>query len=127
MAVKIGTIQGRHPLPVDEYLVTSEVEPGDSAYEQAFESAKAYAEANLEPGSSVAVYYTGLTEVTLGVGDGFDAAQINVQWWRFDAASGKYVPLVSRRRRWVRCPFSLSGRTHAYQQGSWHCSICGAV
>lgn len=95
--MKVGTIRGRHDLLVEHYLLDS-VEPGQAAYDAAFNAAREFVRVNsLQPGDTVEVYYTGLTEVTLGANDGFCETMINVNWFRFDAPSGMYVLLRSNR------------------------------
>lgn len=107
--IKVGVIAGRHPLPVDEYLVTREVTPGDDAYQAAYQAAKEHGEIR-DTGSSVDLYYTGLTELTLGALDGYTAAYINVEAYRFDAASGQYFHLPREGYVWKVCPDCVSVR-----------------
>lgn len=98
---RIGTVAGRHQLPVDQYLL-AEVTPGQAAYDAAYTVALAlFAELDLaEDLDEVQIYYTGLTEVTLGVVDawmdaqlGFYPPRFTVKWMRYDSAEAAYVPL----------------------------------
>jgi hypothetical protein len=97
MTIKLGTQAGRHPMPVDRYLLAGDVGVGQEAYDAAFAAAQAWLK---EPGNfaqmreGVELYYAGLTEVTLGVLDAFQASGYaeNVVLFRYDRDQG-YVPL----------------------------------
>lgn len=124
---RVGTIAGRHEMPVESYLVIRPVEPGYDAYMAAYEGAIMYAQ-ELAPGDSVEVYFTGLTELTLGALDGFDELGINVQLMRYDVQSDTYQVLERKASRFVKCNFSPAGqRPHVYRATDYHCPTCGAV
>ena len=98
--MKLGTIAGRHPMPVDMYLLEGSVEPGNPAYEAAFLAAVRWRRAY--PKEYVALYYSGLTEVTLGVLDGlYYAGGSGPDLYRWDTDTGAY------ERLWRRPPREL--------------------
>jgi hypothetical protein len=82
-------------MPVDEYLLES-VKPGQSAYDAAYDAALRYAKDRW--GLTVHLYYTGLTEATLGALDGFTASlcRVRVLLRRYDSQSGEYESLQRR-------------------------------
>jgi hypothetical protein len=91
--MKVGTIRGRHEMPVDEYLVEV-VEPGQAAYNAVFRAAILWRRRN--PSASVHLYYTGLTEATLGALDGLSYERLGggaPVLWRWDAATQTYATL----------------------------------
>jgi hypothetical protein len=87
--MKIGTVAGRHPLPVDMYLL-EEATPGQSAYDAAYEAARMI---GLD---EVDLYYTGLTEITIGAIDGLDSVGVKVRLMRYNASSGEYEQLYRK-------------------------------
>lgn len=88
----VGTIRGRHEMPVECYLIDGPVEPGQAAYDAAFTAAVALArDPNI---ARVALYYAGLTEITLGAVDGFREAGKRVELMRWDTASSTYMVLT---------------------------------
>ncbi|RJP46792.1 MAG: hypothetical protein C4584_01140 [Armatimonadetes bacterium] len=94
--VRLGTIAGRHPLPVDEYLITRPVIPGQFAYDTVFHAAKDWVKRNGPVGVLIELYYTGLTEALMGALDGFAAAGVErerVILMRFEESFGQYLPL----------------------------------
>lgn len=126
MTTKVGTIAGRHSLPVDLYLVMRAVEPGEDAYTAAYEGAIMHA-MDLEPASTVELYFTGLTEITLGALDGYAESGINVNLMRYDAATSSYVPLKTKAPAFRQCLFSPQGqKPHVYRSSDYHCPTCGA-
>jgi len=108
--MKLGTQAGRHEMPVEHYLLAGDVGVGQQAYDAAFEAASAWLR---EPGNyaqlreGLELYYAGLTEVTLGVVDAFQASGYaeNVVLMRFDRDQNDYVPL----RRVVVAEGQISG------------------
>lgn len=94
MNLRVGTIRGRHPLPVDCYLLDG-AEPGQAAYDAA---ATAALELNAEMPDvdHVDLYFTGLTEATFGAADAFAFARVPVTLWRWDVASETYQPMERR-------------------------------
>lgn len=99
---KVGVISGRHPLPVHMYLVSREVTPGTDAYDAAYWAALRHGN-EVGVGKTVDLFYTGLTELTLGAIDGYNAAFVNVETYRYDNASGDYVLLARKREEWKHC------------------------
>lgn len=92
-------------MPVDEYLVDS-VSPGQSAYDQIYQSLAAWLEAN--PGAGrredrpLHVYYSGLTEATLAVADAIhNYGCRHAHLMRFDRTLEAYEPL---HRQMAACP-----------------------
>lgn len=121
--VDVGTVAGRHELPVTEYILIEDVSPGQEAYEKARLAARAWARARMDSlfhlwcqtdgRPVVRLYYTGLTEITLGVIDGFEDAGLTTQRdtplvlvdvpgnydamvaiMRYETPTGRYVRLV---------------------------------
>ncbi len=69
---RIGIIDARHQMPVEEYLVAS-VNPGQSAYDAVYEALDAWLEAHpgvaTSPERPLQLYFSGLTEATLAATD----------------------------------------------------------
>jgi hypothetical protein len=108
--VKIGVVAGRHPLPVDKYLV-QEVTPGQAAYDAVYNAAMralpAIVEGSTKAGYSKAeikVYYTGLTETTLAVVDASRDTGVPIQLMRWDSELGSYQRLVRGSRQIMADP-----------------------
>lgn len=115
---KVGTIRGRHLMPVDLFLIDRVVAPGQEAYTETYLAAFRHGH-TLSPGSEVHLYYTGLTETTIGAVDGYEASGVNVVLYRFDTPTGKYVPFFrSSTRKLYRCG------GHACRVDE-HCPTCG--
>ena len=94
----IGTLAGRHAMPVERYILPGDVTPGQAAYDAAYLAAESMAHALADQGvTCVRLHYARLTEVTLGCLDALEKA-VGEDWpaviipMRFDAASGQYVP-----------------------------------
>ena len=115
--VRVGTISGRHLIPVDLYLVEEEVRPGQDAYRRAYEAAQNHG-ATLGPGNEVYLYYSGLTEATLGAIDGYESKGKNVIPFRYDTPSGQYSPIYRGVSRFFRCGL------HAHRSDKF-CPTCG--
>lgn len=94
--MKIGTMRGRHAMPADYYLLKREVEPGKPAYDAAYAAGYWFARDVLAGWETVELYYTGLTEVTLGALDGLYAGargSLDLTLMRWDQAAQEYQPL----------------------------------
>ncbi|OGY27491.1 MAG: hypothetical protein A2802_00305 [Candidatus Woykebacteria bacterium RIFCSPHIGHO2_01_FULL_43_29] len=124
--MKIGTIRGRHEMPVDRYLVDDrEVSPGEDAYNAVFEAAKVHGQ-SLPVADTVELFYAGLTEATIGALDGYESVGINVVPMRFNVSSGGYESLSRRVNPWVVCQWSKAGEPHPTRLSDAHCKHCGA-
>ena len=93
--VKVGTVAGRHPLPVDEYLL-EQADPGQCAYDAAYMAASRRGYEAVVNDEILEVYYTGLTEVTLGTIDGLDEAGATYRLMRYNLNGNTYEPLQRR-------------------------------
>ncbi|MTI95226.1 MAG: hypothetical protein FH749_07015 [Firmicutes bacterium] len=79
MEITIGTIKGRHELPVDCYLIEDSELDFNTAGKVAYTAAEELFSA-AESGTTINLYITGLTRVTLAV----VAAFTNAAWQRAD-------------------------------------------
>ena len=118
MPVRIGSQAGRHPMPVERYILTDpDVGVGQAAYDAAYEAASAWLR---EPGNAaqmragIELFYAGLTEVTLGVVDALQATGYaeNVVLMRFDRDQNDYLPL----RRVVPAEGEMSATMWVFDQ-----------
>lgn len=93
--IRLGTIQGRHAMPVDEYLVEA-VEPGQAAYDAVYAAAShRFQDLGDDGVSEVHLYFSGLTEATLAAVDAYEPEDhaFRLILMRYDAPSGEYQPL----------------------------------
>jgi len=89
--MNLGTLPGRHPMPVDLYLFTE----GSIDVKTAPEQTKARVENFLVAYPDlewVNLFYTGLTEVTLVAFRELTKAGVAVTPWRYDRDSDSYKP-----------------------------------
>ena len=93
--VKIGLIEGRHPMPVDEYLlekdITEKVGFHEGLFKEASQAAEKVAREAYSKDQEVIFYPTGLTTAAMAVAAVFDRAGINWKIASFDRDSGEYV------------------------------------
>lgn len=84
-----GTIKGRHPLPVEEYIFEDAIEnPRD------LDSITEVIADKLDPGESVTLYVTGLTVVTTAVIRFCLKNLIPLTLMHYDAVAQEYYPQV---------------------------------
>jgi len=96
IAMKIGLIRGRHPLPVDRYLIEQEtVFSFDQAHIVARDAMKKLAE---EHTGDVDLFITGLTRATLGAIAGWMEAKCRTEYCDYNAPIPK--PEVLRIWEW---------------------------
>ena len=92
--MRIGTIAGRHPLPVERNILQGQVNPGQEAYDQAFSATKDLVRELLSQGvDHIDLFYTGLTEITIAVLDALQDEPVSVTVWRYDSVASEYMPL----------------------------------
>ncbi|WP_163855858.1 hypothetical protein [Paenibacillus elgii] len=63
--VKVGLIKGRHPLPVESYLIEQETVEFDQAHRLAYDAMLSFIDST-ERNTVIKLYITGLTRCTLG-------------------------------------------------------------
>ena len=105
--MKVGLIRGRHPLPVERYLIEQETVPFDQAHILAHDAMQALAQ---EHRGDIDLYITGLTRATLGAIAGWMAAKNRVTtceytddipWtevlriWEYNSQTGEYESVIS--------------------------------
>jgi hypothetical protein len=95
IAMKIGLIRGRHPLPVGRYLIEQETVPFDQVHIMARDAMKKLAE---EHTGDVDLYITGLTRATLGAIAGWMEAKCRTEYCDYNAPIPK--PEVLRIWEW---------------------------
>jgi len=84
---KVGLIQGRHPLPVEGYIIQGDIPP-EKMNKPGILS---LVDLSLCKGEeTVALYITGLTIAALTVVDVLRSCGIGVEIWNFDPQTGKY-------------------------------------
>jgi hypothetical protein len=115
--LKLGVLN-RHNMPVEAYLVNRDVEAGQDAYRAAFEAALELGRTGVD---IIHLYYTGLTESTIGALDGLESYGVRVVLYRYDNDSLSYVPL----ERGLKNPNSLE-ESHRRFWGWWSCPLCQA-
>lgn len=88
----IGLIEGRHALPVSEYLLSADVTDRAGFHQSLFDVAFGAAQQAASRGSLKAVdlYATGLTVAVLGAVAGFQESGVTVTFMSFDRDSGQY-------------------------------------
>lgn len=98
MTAPVGLIQGRHALPVTEYLLTGPEVPFERAHVLAYQAAHAYCLRHglvrRDPGT-VDLYATGLTRALLGALAGFYDYGVAVQVVEYNATTGSYESVVA--------------------------------
>ena len=120
--MKIGLIRGRHPLPVERYLIEQETVPFDQAHIIARDAMKKLAE---EHRGDIDLYITGLTRATLGAIAGWMATKNRtvtcdyldpipkpevLRIWEWNAQTGEYESVVAFHSRSDIAPvLDLSG------------------
>lgn len=114
LTLTCGLCEGRHPLPVNEYLFENQINPFD------FQSMYSIIADKISGYHSVTLYVTGLTSAVAEVIKVCKEKGINLILMHFNLDTGTYVP----QKIWTfeRCPFcgnSLSENDNC-------CSNCGA-
>ena len=97
-AALVGLVEGRHPIPVPEYLlprrVTREYGYHNSLYSRA--EAKALAFAKRHPGETVVLFITGLTVAALGAVSGFRKAGSTTVIASYDRDKKTYIAIETQ-------------------------------
>ena len=92
---RVGLVEGRHQMPVEEYLlpedVASQVGYDVGLYGMAARSAMKLAEELETP--VVHLYLTGLTVAAIGAADGFRRVGLSVVLFSYDREIGEYIPI----------------------------------
>lgn len=116
MRLKIGLCQGRHSMPVDNFVFDTEVNPTDTKTLEAAANA-----AIAEEVTEVDLYVTGLTVAFAAVVKVCTDRGIGLTAYHYDRESGEYYPqtVISTSV----CPFC---GTH-YVGRAWYCPGCGAT
>jgi len=107
IAMKIGLIRGRHPLPVEKYLIEQETVPFDQAHTMARDAMMKLAQ---EHRGDIDLYITGLTRATLGAIAGWMMAKNRAEYcsyidpipetetlriWEWNAQTGEYETVIA--------------------------------
>ena len=95
---KIGLCEGRHQMPVEEYIFPQVVEnPFD------FHGLEKIVHEKLKDVKELDLYVSGLTPVLVTVINYCVYNAISLTLYHYDINSGKYVPqkLIIRREKWV--------------------------
>lgn len=92
--VRVGLIEGRHPLPVEQYLLspdpTAQQGYHGGVYWAAYQAGRELAKTV----ETIHLYLTGLTTAAIGAVVGMKADGVaNVVLFSYDSASGKYIPI----------------------------------
>ena len=105
--MKIGLIRGRHPLPVEKYLIEQETVPFDQAHTMARDAMMKLAQ---EHRGDIDLYITGLTRATLGAIAGWMMAKNRAEYcsyidpipetetlriWEWNAQTGEYETVIA--------------------------------
>ncbi|MBU7316122.1 hypothetical protein [Paenibacillus oleatilyticus] len=103
--MKIGLIRGRHPLPVESYLIDQDTVEFDQAHRIAYDAMTSLLK-NIEKRTVIQLYITGLTRCTLGAIAAFnEEAKKNegfrygndgciLEIWEFNSQIGEYKTVI---------------------------------
>lgn len=93
--ISVGTIEGRHPMPVDCYLLHPEATDTYGFHEGIMNAAYIFAERLVDDYKPDAIHFypTGLTMAVLGALKGFKASGVKVIIMSFDSVSKEYVAI----------------------------------
>jgi hypothetical protein len=107
IVMKIGLIRGRHPLPVERYLIEQETVPFNQAHTMARDAMMKLAQ---EHRGDIDLYITGLTRATLGAIAGWMKAKNRtvtcdyldpipetetLRIWEWNAQTGEYETVIA--------------------------------
>lgn len=88
--MKVGLIAGRHPLPVERYLLDAPVDASPAAVSALQDAIIAAVEA-LPAGGHVDLYLTGLTRAAILAVAALQDHELTATLYEFDQATGQYV------------------------------------
>ncbi|WP_010498343.1 hypothetical protein [Paenibacillus elgii] len=106
--MKIGLIKGRHPLPVESYLIEDETVEFDQAHQIAYKAMLSFL-GQTEKDEVIQLYITGLTRCSLGAIAAFQniAGDCNVgsnhtsnrvlEIWEYNSQTSQYETVVQFR------------------------------
>ena len=114
LTLTCGLCEGRHPLPVNEYLFENQINPFD------FQSMYSIIADKISGYHSVTLYVTGLTSAVAEVIKVCKEKGINLILMHFNLDTGSYVS----QKIWTfeRCPFC----GNSISENDNCCSNCGA-
>lgn len=93
--IRVGLIEGRHPMPVDCYLLPSFMTEERGFHQDAYNCALEAALDFVAENGSFVLYLTGLTVAALGAVDGMRKAGIKMPvCMNYDKATDSYVKVV---------------------------------
>jgi len=115
---KIGLIKGRHPLPVDEYILQGEVTDFSPEAVQAG-VIEGISSLNLKIGQEIDLYITGLTIVSLFAVDHLRRMGITVNVYGYNPSTGEYYLQGV-------FPVEICQFCGKVRGDSWYCQNCGA-
>ena len=119
-----GLCEGRHLIPVEEYIFPAEVNPID------FDGMLETAREAVKGAEDVQVYVTGLTAAMLAVVSACAEAGIPLMAYHFDRSTGEYRPqsIIPRWDHCGNCGFAwdhhYDGTKHFYTDGGDCCPNC---
>ncbi len=91
---RMGLIAGRHEMPVDGYLLPSNLTDLFGFHDGAYKAAKDATESFIQRNGSFELYLTGLTVAAIGAVEGTRKSGIkNPISWNFDATSKEFVKI----------------------------------
>lgn len=89
--LRVGTISGRHTMPAEYYLIDRSTQPGQPAYDKAYNAMCALVRKH-KP-RLVELYYTGLSEVIIGALDALRNMRVEHVIMRYDLKEDSYFPI----------------------------------
>lgn len=90
MKISLGLIEGRHPMPIDRYLLPADITNRAGFHEGVYQAAREAAK-EFSPRDEVTLYLTGLTPAAIGAVLGFIDAGVVLTLASFDSESKQYV------------------------------------
>jgi hypothetical protein len=90
--VRVGLIEGRHPMPVDAWLLPANMSDSAGFHQGAYIAAREAAIEQVAKYGYFELYLTGLTVAALGAVDGMRMAGIAAPvCWNYDKASNSFI------------------------------------
>ena len=118
--LNVGLVKGRHPMPVDEYIINGDVHALDFAgIKNAVEDFFVRRHPNIK---EINVYLTGLTSVTIEVMKICVHNGITVNFYHYDRDHDSYICQSGTGDLFHPCAFC----GQAFPSNGYHCPNCGA-
>lgn len=87
-----GLCEGRHEIPVDEYIFGTVIEDPTDTEGLAVKAANVFASNDIEAGDEVEIYVTGLTVALIAAIVAVKEIGATVTLYHFDRETGSYFP-----------------------------------